>query len=113
MTSPNDASRQGALTELQRLGQEFDRGQMAGVNSRAFSCNCIGPQNGDPVCPCMMPAHREREMHKRSHELLMKLLAERDASPFPVATALCAVCRKSVCNHSDLEFAGVVPGEGR
>ena len=26
MTSPNDTSRQAALTELQRLGQEFDKG---------------------------------------------------------------------------------------
>jgi hypothetical protein len=20
----------------------------------AHACNCMGPQNGDPVCPCMM-----------------------------------------------------------
>lgn len=20
----------------------------------AHSCNCVGPRNGDPVCPCMM-----------------------------------------------------------
>jgi len=44
-----------ALTELQRLGQEFDR--------------------------------------------------EDD-------TPSCKVCGRKVCNHSDLEFAGVVPGEG-
>jgi len=24
----------------------------------------------------------------------------------------CKVCGRKVCNHSDLEFAGVVPGEG-
>lgn len=21
---------------------------------QAWSCNCIGPQNGEPLCPCMM-----------------------------------------------------------
>jgi len=20
----------------------------------SFACNCIGPQNGEPLCPCMM-----------------------------------------------------------
>lgn len=25
---------------------------MANVNAHA--CNCIGPQNGQPLCPCMM-----------------------------------------------------------
>jgi hypothetical protein len=28
-------------------------------------CNCIGPQSGDPVCPCMMTGYRQREMEKR------------------------------------------------
>jgi hypothetical protein len=23
-------------------------------NNRVHSCNCIGPQIGEPVCPCMM-----------------------------------------------------------
>lgn len=93
------------LPDLQRLGQEFDRGQIAGSNSRGFACNCIGPQNGDPVCPCAMPAHREREMHRRSHETLMKLLAERDG----LAAVRCAVCKLELCDHSDLEFAGLSP----
>jgi hypothetical protein len=25
------------------------------------ACNCIGPQNGAPACPCMMPEHNRRE----------------------------------------------------
>ena len=29
--------------------------------SQSRACNCVGPQNGDPVCPCMMPAYRERK----------------------------------------------------
>ncbi len=29
--------------------------------------------------------------------------------PYQVATALCAVCRKATCQHSDLEFAGLIP----
>lgn len=24
----------------------------------------------------------------------------------------CKVCNRKVCNHSDLEFAGIAPGEG-
>ena len=29
------------------------------------SCNCIGPQNGEPLCPCMM---RSRKIFKRGDE---------------------------------------------
>jgi hypothetical protein len=74
-----------------------------------FACNCIGPQNGDPVCPCRMPAYREREMHKRSHRLLMKLMADRMNSDIPSGTALCCVCGKVICDHTDMEFAGLAP----
>ena len=28
---------------------------------RATSCNCIGPQNGDPLCPCMMRGVKIRD----------------------------------------------------
>lgn len=31
------------------------------------ACNCIGPQNGDPVCPCQMRGYMER---KRGADLL-------------------------------------------
>lgn len=34
------------------------------------ACNCIGPQNGDPVCPCAMPAYHERELGKKALEIL-------------------------------------------
>ena len=23
------------------------------------ACGCVGPQNGQPVCPCMMPAYEQ------------------------------------------------------
>lgn len=36
----------------------------------SHACNCMGPRPGDPVCPCMMPAHREREAGKRALELM-------------------------------------------
>lgn len=79
----------GNLFDLQRLGQQFDRSQIAGGAvcnpARGRACNCVGPQNGDPVCPCMMGAYREREMHRRSHETLMKILAERDGEPAVLA----------------------------
>lgn len=25
-----------------------------GTSAISHACNCIGPQNGDPVCPCQM-----------------------------------------------------------
>jgi len=40
--------------------------------SPSRACNCIGPQNGDPVCPCLMPAHRERERGKQALEFIRK-----------------------------------------
>lgn len=49
----------------------FDR-QTAAQDNRQQSraCNCMGPQNGDPVCPCAMPAYREREATKRALQSL-------------------------------------------
>ena len=29
--------------------------------SEVRACNCIGPQGGDPVCPCMMRGVRMRD----------------------------------------------------
>lgn len=40
------------------------------TSPKTYACNCVGPQNGDPVCPCMMGAHRERELGKRALEIL-------------------------------------------
>lgn len=41
-------------------------------NGRTRACNCIGPQNGDPVCPCAMPAYRERQLGERALEFVRK-----------------------------------------
>lgn len=35
-------------------------------------CFCVGPQDGDPVCPCKMPAYRERELGSRALDLLRR-----------------------------------------
>lgn len=32
-----------------------------------WNCNCVGPQNGDPVCPCLM---KERRVKLEPTELL-------------------------------------------
>jgi hypothetical protein len=37
------------------------------------ACNCIGPQNGEPRCPCMMGAYREQQAGKSALEFLRKL----------------------------------------
>lgn len=41
--------------------------------SEARVCGCVGPQNGDPVCPCRMPAHLEREAGRKALELLRQV----------------------------------------
>lgn len=42
------------------------RASNAIAKPQTYACNCIGPQNGDPACPCAMPAYREREAGKRA-----------------------------------------------
>lgn len=36
------------------------------------ACNCIGPQNGAPACPCMMPEHNRRKMADLALEILTR-----------------------------------------
>jgi len=36
------------------------------------ACNCIGPQNGDPVCPCQMSEYMRRKMADAALELMMR-----------------------------------------
>ena len=43
--------------------------------TQVHPCNCIGPQRGEPVCPCMMPAYREREAGKQALRRMSELLA--------------------------------------
>lgn len=31
---------------------------LKGLASEVTACGCIGPQNGEPLCPCMMRARR-------------------------------------------------------
>ena len=40
------------------------------------SCGCVGPQNGDPVCPCRMPAYREQQAGARALDLLRRLVSK-------------------------------------
>ncbi|QDP57349.1 MAG: hypothetical protein Unbinned3696contig1008_27 [Prokaryotic dsDNA virus sp.] len=40
----------------------------------AHSCNCIGPQNGDPVCPCQMRGVKIRDG---------RYVKEQDLGPVP------------------------------
>ena len=40
-------------------------------NQKLYStvaCNCVGPQNGEPECPCMMPAYRQRKAEREAWE---------------------------------------------
>lgn len=33
-------------------------------------CACVGPQNGDPVCPCKMADHLQRQLEREAYELI-------------------------------------------
>jgi hypothetical protein len=42
------------------------------ANTVSRACFCIGPQNGDPVCPCMTPEYTRRKLADMALEILMK-----------------------------------------
>ena len=37
----------------------------------SHACNCIGPQNGNPVCPCMMPSHTRSQLAEKALQILI------------------------------------------
>jgi hypothetical protein len=39
------------------------------IEEQPHACFCIGPQNGEPLCPCRM-RHRERERQEMRKEIL-------------------------------------------
>lgn len=39
---------------------------------QTHACNCIGPQNGAPACPCMLPEHNRRKMADMALEILTR-----------------------------------------
>jgi hypothetical protein len=40
-------------TPLQQYLEKMSQ-RIAGQSGQIHSCNCIGPQNGQPACPCQM-----------------------------------------------------------
>lgn len=40
--------------------------------TQTHACNCVGPQNGAPACPCMMPEHNRRKMADMALEILTR-----------------------------------------
>lgn len=40
-------------------------------------CCCIGPQNGDPVCPCQMAEYSQRESDRRAWEWVKKFFGKK------------------------------------
>ena len=62
---------------------------MSGIinNRPARACNCVGPQNGDPVCPCAMPGYRERQLGERALDLLRKMGRAGDIKETPAEKA--------------------------
>jgi hypothetical protein len=47
------------------------------------TCGCVGPQNGDPVCPCRMPEYNRRKMADMALELFMGKHKPRIRVPAP------------------------------
>lgn len=56
----------------------------------ARACGCIGPQNGEPYCPCMMRAKGIVRRNGRWVE------PERDLGPVMDVPPYCTVYRKAV-----------------
>lgn len=46
------------------------------VGTEMRACNCIGPQNGAPACPCMMPEHNRRAMADMALDLLRRQIGK-------------------------------------
>lgn len=42
------------LSERLAAIAEWQRGFTIPADTSARLCNCVGPQNGEPVCPCRM-----------------------------------------------------------
>jgi hypothetical protein len=38
------------------------------------ACNCVGPRNGDPVCPCMMHSYNRRKAGELALEILTRMV---------------------------------------
>ena len=58
---------------------EWDRHTLtvtSGLGTHA--CNCIGPQPGEPFCPCMM---RQRGIFRRNGRWIEPARGERDLGP--------------------------------
>lgn len=41
------------------------------------ACNCIGPQNGAPACPCMMPEYNRRKLADTALEILKRRISSK------------------------------------
>lgn len=51
--------------------KEFNQiAAIASPRQNVWSCCCAGPQNGDPVCPCLMAGHREKEKAKSALDFI-------------------------------------------
>lgn len=50
----------------------YAQGTAVKSGERMRACNCIGPQNGAPACPCMMPEHNRRKMADMALEIFMR-----------------------------------------
>lgn len=53
---------------------DFMNVRIGGSETRA--CNCVGPQNGAPACPCMMPEHNRRKMADMALEILKRQIGK-------------------------------------
>ncbi len=45
-------------------------------SEEARACFCVGPQNGEPLCPCGM-----RAKHSEEHKFLAKIMENYDLVP--------------------------------
>lgn len=69
----------------------FKHGAISDTECR--SCFCVGPQNGDPVCPCAMPGYTRRLLAESALQFLMreakpKVRVKAGSRPIPHSSSL-------------------------
>lgn len=47
-----------------------------GVRAQFHACHCIGPKNGDPVCPCQMPEYLRRKRADAALAILERMVTK-------------------------------------
>ncbi len=59
---------------------------------RTYACNCIGPQNGEPLCPCLMRNVIERDGRYIKREQDLGPVRKPMVTPIPSSVTQGCIC---------------------